>query len=76
VGVAEEVSGVDDLSREIEGVVVKQDGAENGAFRLEVVRQRAFSTPSGDIVVVLSARLGGLRGLGEPKARTTSVNRP
>ena len=40
--VAEEIVGVDDLGGEVEGVVVQQDRAEDGAFGFEIVRKRAF----------------------------------
>ena len=43
VRIAEEVVGVDHFRGEIERVVVEQDGAEHGALRLEIVRQRTFS---------------------------------
>ena len=46
VRVAEEIAGVDHLGGEVERVVVQQDGAEDGALRLEVVRQRAFGDAS------------------------------
>jgi len=42
MGVAKEIVGVDDFGREVERIVVQEDGAEDGALGLEVVRQRAF----------------------------------
>ena len=42
VGVPEEVSRVDHLRRQIECVVVEQDGAENRSLRLQIVRKRSF----------------------------------
>ncbi len=42
VSVAEEVSRVDDLGRQIERVVVEQDGAEDGPLGFEIVRERPF----------------------------------
>ena len=42
VRVAEEILRVDDLGREVEGVVVEEDRAENGSFGFKVVRERAF----------------------------------
>ena len=42
VCVAEEIGRVDHLGGEIEGVVVEENRAQDGAFRFEIVRQRAF----------------------------------
>ena len=42
VGVAEEVTGIDDLRRQVERVVVEQDRPEHGSLRFEIVRQRAI----------------------------------
>ncbi len=42
MGVAKEVVGVDDFGREVERIVVQEDGAEDGSLGLEVVRQRTF----------------------------------
>jgi hypothetical protein len=42
VRIAEEVAGVDHLGGEVEGVVMKEDGAEDGPLRLEIVGERPF----------------------------------
>ena len=57
--IAEEIGGVDDFRGEIEGVVVEEDRAKDGALRFEIVRQRAFSYSVGHRKV-LRARCQGL----------------
>ncbi len=57
VRVAEEIAGVDHLGGEVEGVVVKEDGAEDGPLRLEIVGKRPF----GD---------GGVRHTGKLELRS------
>ena len=49
MSVPEEVSRVDHLRGQVERVVVKQDRAEDGPLRFEIVRERAFGDASHDI---------------------------
>src|SRR5690606_10278816 len=71
VRVAEEVLGVDDLGRLVEGVVVDQDGAENALLGFEVVRQRAIH---GGLKGYEATRLQGYEGRpGEATGKTTGA---
>ena len=47
VGVAEEIAGVDHLGREVERVIVEQDGAQDRPFGFEIVGQRAIGDGFG-----------------------------
>jgi len=42
VRLAEEIDRVDHFRREVERVVVQQNGAENRSFGFEIVRERTF----------------------------------
>ena len=46
VRVAEEIARVEDLGREVERIVVEQDGAEDRPFGFEIVGQRAIGDGS------------------------------
>ena len=49
VRVAVEVGGVDDLRREVERVVVDQDGAEHGTLGFQIVRKRTLRSGNDSI---------------------------
>jgi len=60
VRVAEEVARVDHFRRVVERVVVQEDGAQDGAFRFEVVRERAFGEGGFEVLSINgNTHLGG-----------------